>query len=117
MVTSLINDEVKSLNGDHTKVFIGGFSQGGTAALAAFLLYGEGELGGCAVHSAANLAQIDYKSEVDLELKRRTEFMFYQGEADPTVTLDLVKRTIAVLDEYGLKYTLTTETDLKHCVS
>ena len=25
-LTSLINDEVKSLNGDHTKVFIGGFS-------------------------------------------------------------------------------------------
>ena len=41
-LTNLINDEVKSLDGDHTKVFIGGFSQGGSAALATFLLYREG---------------------------------------------------------------------------
>ena len=60
------------MGGDHSRVFVGGFSQGGTAALATFLLYNSGELGGCAVYSGAHLAIIDYDKEVDLELKRKT---------------------------------------------
>ena len=68
----MIDEEVKALGGDHSRVFVGGFSQGGSAAMATFLLYKEGRLGGCATHSAAHLAIIDYAKEVDLELKRQT---------------------------------------------
>ena len=69
------------------------------------------------MHSSAHLAEIDYQAEIDLELKRKTEFMFYQGEVDPTVSHDLVKRTLAVLDEHELNYTLNTEPELTHRLS
>ena len=113
----MIDEEVRVLGGQSEQVFVGGFSQGGTAAMATFLLYSGGRLGGCAVHSGANLAIIDYEKEVDLELKRQSEICMYHGEADPTVTLELSKRTFAIFDEHQLNYTLTTEPDLKHNLS
>ena len=107
-ITELIDAEVEALGGDHSKVFVGGFSQGGTAAISTFLLYKAGRLGGCAVHSGAHLAIIDYEKEVDLDLKRQSQMCLYHGEADPTVTLELSKRTFAIFDELALNYSLTT---------
>ena len=100
VMTDLIDAEVKALGGNHSQVFIGGFSQGGSAAMATYLLYKAGRLGGCVTHSAANLATIDYESEVDLELKRQSEICMYNGGADPTVMPDLCLRTYAILDEH-----------------
>ena len=60
---------------------------------------------------------IDYEQEVDLGEKRKTEIFFHQGEADPTVPLDLVRRTLAILDEHHLNYKLQTEAELKHKLS
>ena len=60
---------------------------------------------------------IDYTSEVDLELKRRTKMCFYHGEDDPTVTLNLVERTFAVFDEHKLNYSLTVAPGLEHKLS
>lgn len=116
-ITELIDQEVESHNGDHSKVFVGGFSQGGSAAIATFLLYKSGQLGGCAVHSGAHLAIIDYANEVDLDLKRKTHMCLYHGEEDPTVTLNLTQRTFAIFDELKLNYSLTLEAELKHKIS
>ena len=69
MMSNLIDDEVRDL-GTTERVYIGGFSQGGTAAIFSFLLYKGGRLGGCVSHSAAHLAIIDYEEEIDVELKR-----------------------------------------------
>ncbi len=85
--------------------------------MATWLLYGMGELGGCVVHSGANLAMIDYEKEVDLDVKRKTHLCLYHGEDDPTVTLELSKRTFAIFDEMKLDYSLTVEPELKHRLS
>ena len=68
-------------------------------------------------HSGAHLAIIDYEKELDLELKRKTHMCVYHGQDDPTVTLNLTKRTFAIFDELKLSYSLTTEVDLKHRMS
>ena len=63
------------------------------------------------------MAIIDYENEVDLALKRQTEMCLYHGEDDPTVTLNLSKRTFAIFDKLNLNYSLTTEPGLKHKLS
>ena len=70
IVTALIDEEVASLNGQHNKVYIGGFSQGCAISLATFLLYPRGKLGGVIGCSGAHSAVLDYNTEVDLPLKR-----------------------------------------------
>jgi predicted esterase len=63
----LIETEIKILK-DPKKVFIGGYSQGASIALATFLQYPEA-LGGLACYSGLMCANIDW-SKVDLDLKK-----------------------------------------------
>ena len=93
IVTDLVNAEVQALNGDHTKVFIGGFSQGCAISIATFLLYRDGQLGGCIGLSGAHSGILDYENEVDLELKRRTKMFLYHGEDDPMINVETAQKS------------------------
>ena len=70
IVSTWIDEEVKLLGGRHDRVFLGGMSQGCCIALASFLLYKRGRLGGVVGTGGAHKTKIDYKAEVDLPLKR-----------------------------------------------
>ena len=93
IVTELVNTEVQALNGDHTKVFLGGFSQGCAISIATFLLYRDGQLGGCVGLSGAHSVILDYENEVDLELKRKTKMFLYHGEDDPVIDVNSAEKS------------------------
>ena len=84
IINDIIEEEVEILNGDHEKVYIGGFSQGCAISLATFLLYPK-RLGGCVGLSGAHMLECDYDKEVDLPLKRQTKMFLYHGEDDPVI--------------------------------
>jgi len=88
IVTDIIKSEVTLLDGQHEKVFIGGFSQGCAISLATFLLYRQGRLGGCVGLSGAHSAIIDYEHEVDMPLKKQTKMFLYHGEDDPVIAVE-----------------------------
>lgn len=117
IVTSLINEEVEILNGQHDKVFIGGFSQGCAISLATFLLYSGGRLGGCVGLSGAHSATINYATEVDLPLKQQTKIFLYHGEADPLIAADMAAKSYEEFTQLGLDFTFEREPGLVHSLS
>ena len=98
LVTDLVKKEAEKL-GDSKKVFIGGFSQGCAIALATFLLFKDGQLGGVVGLSGTHGVPIDWDKQVDLELKRKTKIFLYHGEADPMLPLEIVKISYEIFKE------------------
>ena len=112
MVIELIKREVEALNGQHEKVFVCGFSQGCAIALAAFLLYPDGRLGGCFGGSGSHALELDYASEVNVELKKQSKIMLYSGENDPMS--EKGEDSYQELTEQGLNFTFEKEPGCGH---
>jgi len=95
IVTKLLDAEVETLGGDHSKVFIGGFSQGCAISLATFLRYDKGALGGVIGLSGAHCATTDWDN-IDLDLKKKTEMFLYHGEHDNMIPCNLAIKSYEV---------------------
>jgi predicted esterase len=117
IITELLKKEIKIL-GDSKKVFIGGYSQGASIALATFLQFSEGALGGLACYSGLMCTNIDWE-RVDLQLKKETPMFFYHGELDAMWPLDLAQRSYEeVLKANGVEHMqMIVEEGLQHQMS
>jgi predicted esterase len=67
---------VNKLGGDSTKLFLGGFGNGASMALTAFLTYTGGVLGGLTGVSGVFCSTIDW-TLVDIEAKKKTPIKFW----------------------------------------
>eukprot|EP00806_Schmidingerella_arcuata_P005005 Macronucleus_5544.p1 GENE.Macronucleus_5544~~Macronucleus_5544.p1 ORF type:complete len:169 (+),score=27.04 Macronucleus_5544:1-507(+) len=117
IVTDIIKSEVTLLDGQHEKVFIGGFSQGCAISLATFLLYRQGRLGGCVGLSGAHSAIIDYEHEVDMPLKKQTKMFLYHGEDDPVIAVETAQISYEEFTDHQLDFTFEKEPGLVHSLS
>jgi predicted esterase len=71
--------EIKKLGGDSTKLFLGGYGNGASMAIAAFLNFKGGALGGLTGVSGCNCANIDW-TKVDIETKKKTPMKFWHDQ-------------------------------------
>ena len=115
IVLDLLLKEVTSL-GDPRRVFLGGFSQGASVALAAFLQFKHGPLGGVVGLSGAHCADIAW-SGLDLQKLRKTKMFLYHGEADSVLPASLAERSYQMFKEKRLDCAFETEPGLGHGVS
>jgi phospholipase/carboxylesterase len=100
-IKELIGEEVKRV-GSASKVFLGGFSQGGTVALSTYLDY-DGELGGVVVASGGHFGVHDL-SKIDLAKKKKTPLFMHHGTADEIFPLKVVKKSYQDLTDGGLNH-------------
>lgn len=103
----LIDFEVKKLGGDSSKLFLGGFGQGATIALSAFLCYKGGALGGLTGISGCFCANIDW-NEVNVEVKRKTPIGFWHDQQNWLLAPDFAKASYELMknrqiDQYTFK--------------
>lgn len=118
IITELIDEEVAILQGQHDKIYIGGFSQGCAITLATFLLYSKGQLGGVVGLSGCQSMAIDYASnEVDLPLKRQTKMFLYHGEDDPLISVITAEESYQEFKERQLDFSFQKESGLTHSLS
>ena len=117
IVTEIIDEEVKLLDGKHENIYIGGFSQGCAISIATFLLYQGGRLGGCVGLSGAHSTIIDYETEVDLPLKRQTKMFLYHGEDDQVIGAANAEKSYLELTDHKLDFTFEKEPGLEHSLS
>ena len=83
-------------------------------ALATFLLYRAGRLGGVVGTIGAQELDIDYATEVDLPLKRQTSMLLYHGESDPLIEPHTASKSYEEFTEHGLNFTFEQEPGLDH---
>lgn len=94
-ITKVIEDEVKELNNDYGKVFIGGFSQGccmalNTAILAPFRLGGVIGLSGVAFESLISTINADKEGRFE-DKKLNMPMFIYHGLSDEVILYDMAK--------------------------
>jgi predicted esterase len=100
-IKKLIGEEVKRV-GSASKVFLGGFSQGGTVALSTYLDY-DGVLGGVVAAASGNFGVHDF-SKIDLVKKKKTPLFMYHGSADNVIQLKVAKKSYQELTDSGLNH-------------
>ena len=105
------------MGGDYKRIFLGGFSQGCAVALATFLLLPNEQLGGVVGLSGAHKTVIDYDTEVDIKLKKKTKVFLYHGKDDPMIPLGLAVESYKDFMKYKLDVTLQSEAGLVHSLS
>ena len=79
-MSDIIMKEIERL-GDPRRVFLGGLSQGCAVTLATFLSYKKGPLGGIVGLIGVQSAEDQY-DKIDLDMKRKTPILLYNGEED-----------------------------------
>jgi predicted esterase len=100
-INDVMKAEVALLGGDSTKLFIGGYNQGGTVAFSSFLSFDGGPLGG--VFVVNGLAQIEKSwSKIDVAKKNKTPMLFYHSNKDTYLKETLVSYNISHLRKRGL---------------
>ena len=115
LISELLDKEVEAL-GDPTKVFLGGLSQGCATVLATFLTYKGGQLGGIFALIGVHSFEADWE-DIDLDQKRKTPIMLYNGDKDPFFPIQLAQDSYAEFTEKQLNFQLKIEPGLKHTVS
>lgn len=85
-VTQLIKKEILKLNGDSKRVFIGGFSQGASIALALYLLK-DMKLGGIVGCSGANCLRLNLTNAK----YNQTPVFLHHGSDDPVIPVSFAK--------------------------
>ena len=61
--------------------------------------------------------KINWETQVDLELKKKTDMFLYHGEADPMVPVELTEKSYQIFKEKGLNFTFEKEAGLEHSLS
>ena len=110
----MIEREAQLLNGQPDKIYLGGCSQGAVIALATFMLYKGGRLGGCVSCFGAHRVALDYANEVDLALKRQTKVLLYHGEADTNIKITEAMKSYEEFTTHQLDVEIEREPDLGH---
>jgi predicted esterase len=80
-VIDLIKDEGEVLDGQYDHIFIGGFDKGCCVALATYLQFQDGKLGGVAGVSGLFCAEVAWPA-LDLDHLMKTPVMLYHGHND-----------------------------------
>ena len=115
-ILDVFHDEVKIVNNNSSKVFIGGFSQGAIMSHASFLLLEDAAPGG--IISFSGLQALDPTGKnVDAALKRKTPMMCYHGVIDTTVPIVVAQTTYGYYNDIDFNNNLTTELTLSHAIS
>jgi phospholipase/carboxylesterase len=105
------------LLGDTNRVFIGGFSQGCSLALATYLCFDDGPLGGVVGCSGIHCANLEW-SKVNIQAKRKTPVFLYHGLFDEIIISEYAHMSKELLQEKGLDHIeLAIENELDHTVS
>jgi predicted esterase len=118
-ITKIIEQEVKLLKGDASRVFLGGFEQGGCIALATFLNLPEsiGALGGVFAAGSAQCAVIDWKN-IDPKFKKKTPIMLYNAQNDFFISPAYTKGTYDTMKKKGIKhFNHETEINAMQCTT
>jgi predicted esterase len=105
--------EVDTLNGDASKLFIGGFSHGVNVILASFLLYKGPALGGVFCSSGFFCAQINW-GQVDMKEKNKTPIYLLHGENDVVIPEIYARASYQKLKSKGLEPNIQVERDCQH---
>ena len=120
-ITETVDQEIQSLKGDASKVFICGFSQGACVALSTFLNYEFGtKFGGVIGLSGMmgyKLPEEQKQKIMQDTVKQETPMLLYHGESDPMIPIDMAKMSYEVLDEINVKYQWGQEFGLEHSLS
>ena len=98
----MVEKELSTLE-DARRVFIGGNSTGVTIALATFLKFKGGRLGGVVGLNGAHHANINY-SNLDMVLKRKTPIFLNSGKLDKLFPANISELSYKVL--YNKAFTL-----------
>lgn len=118
-----IEEEAKALNGDYSKVFVGGFSQGccmalNSAILAPFTVGGVIGLSGAAFESLLATINSDKDNSRFGEKKKNLSIFVYHGKADEVITYPHAKESYDLLIASGFqKIQFNDENKLGHSVS
>jgi phospholipase/carboxylesterase len=88
-INVLLKKEIQKLGGDSTKVFLGGFGQGASVALAFYLTRGL-KLGGIVCCSGANVLAKDI-SDLKKLGKGTTPLFLHHGQEDPVIPVSFAK--------------------------
>ena len=106
-VTQVLEEEAKALGGDYSKVFIGGFSQGGlmsinTAILAPFRVGGVVGLSGAAFESLLLKVKDDKEGRFE-DKKKNLPLFLYHGMNDPTIMHHIADSTYKQMKDLGFE--------------
>lgn len=96
------------------KIFVGGFSQGGSVAVKAALSFPDAALGGC-VAASTFLNMGGGSSDLDVAaVNSRTPLLCVHGEADPVVPLSSGQNLVAAVRSKGVPAELRTYPGMAH---
>jgi predicted esterase len=119
LIEEIMQNEMDLLGGFSSKIYLGGFGQGCTMAVAVFAMYEGGPLGGVYGTSGIFCVDLDW-DYIDPEEKRKTPLYFMVGDCDPIYDHWFAKKTFEQLayggiDHFefrilpGMQHALTTE--------
>ena len=112
-INDIINREVKNVNGDYKKIFIGGFSQGACIALNVGLNF-EKELGGIIVFSGI---LFPFCTNNIKEEKLDIPIYIGHGINDDIISVKLAKMSYEYLSTKGYKNITIYDFYMGHCVN
>lgn len=110
-IRKVMEEEIKALGGDATRLFLGGFSQGASLALHNGLSY-ETRLGGIMVYSGF-LFPISQQGEEN----KKTPIFISHGKADPLIKFEMADKSYQALDVEAHGIVRISEDGLQHSVS
>ncbi len=113
-IQSHLQKEIEILKGDSRKVFLGGFSQGGSLSLFSGLGY-EQILGGICACSACLFESVEVE-KLDTE-KREIPILLYHGEMDPMVMYNYAVDSYKPLHNLEFNVKFHSEKELGHSFS
>jgi phospholipase/carboxylesterase len=100
-VIKLIQDEIELL-GDSKRIFLGGFSQGCSLALATYILYNQAPLGGILGCSGLFCTDVDW-AKIDTKEKEKVPVLLYHGKSDSLIDVEFAEKTYLKLRNAGVK--------------
>ena len=108
------------LDGQTSKVFLGGFSQGCCLALSTFIRHKhtQGEIGGVLGLSGLFALQVkDWSTEVDITSKKSVPLFLSHGSYDTMIPIDSAKLSYNHLKTNGFDFNFVEEEGLEHSLS
>lgn len=113
LLLELLESECQKVSS--SKIFIGGFSQGGAMAIQAGLTFKK-KLAGIAACSGYVVLTSEYPENIS-SANKNTPVFAWHGQSDPTVPLMLAKLSYGVLQKSGISVQFQDEPRLGHGMS
>jgi predicted esterase len=110
----LIEKEIVQHEGDASRIFIGGFGQGGSMALATYLMMeNDVQLGGVICCSGIQCYNLDW-SKVSVKKKKKTPVLLTHGKHDPVTGCALATMSYKNMKKKGLDHLEIHIDELEH---